>query len=92
MYEIHRSSNFRKSFKRVSKSGSFDLSKFEYIISLLSSRQQLPLQFRDHELKGDYSGLRECHIKGDCLLIYNIDDDERVIFLVDIGNHANLFE
>lgn len=25
----------------------------------------MPLKYRDHELKGEYMGFRECHIKSD---------------------------
>lgn len=92
MYEIHRSNRFKKSFKRICGSGDFDFRYFEQLLSLLVSKKELPQQFRDHQLKGNYSGLRECHIKGDCLLIYYFNDYEKVVYLVDIGNHANLFE
>jgi mRNA interferase YafQ len=92
MFDLHRSNKFRKSFKRVSGSGNFDAVTFERIVSFLVNRQTLPHVYRDHALKGKSSSLRECHIKGDCLLIYKIDESDNIIFLVDIGNHANLFE
>ena len=92
MYEIHRSNKFKKSFKRICRSGSFDNGYFEKILLLLVNKQELPGQLHDHRLKGNYSGFRECHIKGDCLLIYYFDDSEKVLYLVNIGNHANLFE
>ena len=36
--------------------------------------------------------LRECHISGDCILIYEIFNDIKIIRLYDIGNHANVFK
>jgi len=92
MYELHRSNRFKKSFKRINGSGTFAADIFNSIIGLLVSRQALPQKYHDHALKGNYSGLRECHIKSDCLLMYEIDDNDKVIYLIDIGNHANLFE
>ena len=46
---------------------------------------------RDHALKGDFKGYRECHIKPDVLLIYKIEKDVLILVLADIGSHTNLF-
>jgi len=92
MYELHRSNKFKKSFKRIIGSGTFNADVFNNIIGLLVNRQALPQKYHDHALKGNYFGLRECHIKGDCLLMYEVDDTDKVIYLIDIGNHSNLFE
>ena len=34
---------------------------------------QLPEQYRDHYLKGDYAGYKECHVEPDWLLIYDYE-------------------
>ena len=49
---------------------------------------------KDHHLTGNLSGLRECHIQPDWLLIYSKEDrDElRVLNLVRTGTHADLFK
>ena len=49
-------------------------------------------KYRDHVLKGKYSGFRECHIQPDWLLIYLIEDDVLTLTLVDTGTHADLFQ
>ena len=92
MYEIKRGSTFKKSYKRLSRSGRFDVEKFEHIVSLLKQGLDLPDIYHDHSLQGDSAGLRECHISGDCLLVYEINSFDKFIRLIDIGNHANLFE
>ena len=92
MYEIKFSKKFRKSYKRVLNSSRFPVEDFDQIIILLESRSELPERFRDHRLKGDSYGLRECHVASDCLLVYEIDDHNKTIRFVNIGNHANLFE
>ena len=46
----------------------------------------------DHALKGDLVGFRECHIAPDILLIYCLEDGVLILTLVNIGNHAQLFE
>lgn len=35
----------------------------------------IPEKYKDHPLKGDKSGFRDCHIKPDLVLIYKIVDD-----------------
>lgn len=43
---------------------------------LLAKGDSLPEKYKDHALKGEYKGLRECHIMPDWLLIYEIYDDK----------------
>jgi len=50
----------------------------------------LPEKYKDHDLKGDWAGFRECHIQPEMLLIYERGDDDR-IQLVRLGSHAELF-
>lgn len=53
----------------------------------------LPAERRDHELQGGYRDHRECHIGGDFLLVYRLDDAGKrssVIF-VRAGTHSELF-
>lgn len=50
----------------------------------------LPEKHHDHELKGNWVGFRECHVKPDLLLIYEKTDDV-VIQLVRLGTHSELF-
>ena len=77
--------------KRLQYSGDFDETTIEKVLSLLSQGIGLPQIYRDHELKGDFSGQRECHIKSDLLLLYEIDSVELFVTLADIGSHSDLF-
>lgn len=62
-------------------------------MSLVANDGPLGPEFRDHDLKSNLSGYRECHIGGDFLLVYKIDkgQPESVIF-VRAGTHSELFE
>jgi len=51
----------------------------------------LPPEYRDHELVGEWAGFRECHIGGDFLLIYDLRQEDSVVF-ARAGTHADLFE
>ena len=58
---------------------------------LIETREPLPAEYFDHPLKGEW---RDCHIRGDWLLIYRINrtaEGEEVVF-VRTGTHAELFK
>lgn len=86
---IQRTSQFKKDVKRLQKRGK-DASLLKEIILLLASNQSLETKYRDHALIGNYSGMRECHIGPDWLLIYQVTDAD--LILIRTGSHADLFE
>lgn len=89
-YEIERTPTFKKDFKLDQKQG-LDLNKLKEIITLLANGELLPPKNKDHQLKGNYKGHRECHIEPDWLLIYKIQDDMLILTLVRTGSHSKLF-
>lgn len=92
MRTIDRSSAFKRDFKREAK-GQYRATLDEGLTTVLKALltdQTLPVQFRDHELSGNWGGYRECHIKPDLLLIYR-KVDEDVLRLARLGSHSELF-
>ena len=89
-YEIERTPTFKKDFKLAQKQG-LDLNKLKEIITLLANGELLPPKNKNHQLKGNYKGHRECHIEPDWLLIYKIQDDMLILTLVRTGSHSKLF-
>lgn len=89
-YEVERTPTFKKDFKLAQKQG-LDLNKLKEIITLLANGEPLPPKNKDHQLKGNYKGHRECHIEPDWLLIYKIQDDMLILTLVRTGSHSKLF-
>ena len=63
----------------------------EVVVEKLKNNQPLEPRHKDHELKGEYAGVRECHIKNDLLLLYTKQKDLLVLLLVDIGTHSSVF-
>ena len=63
MYNIRPTTKFQKDLKRVKKRG-FDISLLTDIIKKLAAGEPLPEKNREHQLSGDYTGCRECHITG----------------------------
>lgn len=68
MYQVKFTSAFKKSYKRMKKRG-LDITLLDEVIEKLRLGQTLEEKYRDHELKGNFVGFRECHIKPDWLLI-----------------------
>lgn len=91
MYQIIHSNNFRRKLKNNLKNGCFPREKLEYLLYIFSSELPLDSSFKNHKLQGQYKHLYECHLQPDILLIYERDDKSRLIVLVDIGSHSDLF-
>ena len=89
-YEIQRTSQFKKDFKLAVKRGC-DVEKLQNVVMLLASGETLPDEYRDHSLRGNYSGYRECHIDPDWLLVYKISENVLVLTLYRTGTHSDLF-
>ena len=92
MYKVFPSNQYRKSLKRVAQHKDFNVKKLDEIVLFLKNTEKLSPQYKDHELKGEYTGIRECHIQNDMLLLYRKEKDVLVLLLVDIGTHSYLFE
>lgn len=65
--------------------------KLADIIEKLSNGEILADRHRDHDLKGDFQGFRECYVEQDLLLIYKMFDEQLVLVLVRVGSHNDLF-
>lgn len=90
-YIIERTSQFKKDFKLAEKQG-LDMNELKTVVRMLADGEELPEKYRDHPLKGDYKGHRECHIEPDWLLIYKITESVLVLSLVRTGSHSRLFK
>lgn len=87
---LERTKSFKRNFKKLRLSDKEETAYIEVVYHLLSNKK-LPSKYKDHQLSGSLSRLRECHIKPDLLLIYMIRDDNCIV-LVDIGSHSELFK
>lgn len=91
MYLKTYTKSFKKSLRNLEKSGNLDLKLISKLINLIAEGKKLDIKYRDHKLSGEYEGCRECHIKPDLLLIYQIREKELILVLIDIGSHSELF-
>lgn len=89
MINIVYSNQFKKDFKKLRRLPLPDLKKIFEVISNLEQEKNLDEKFKDHELSGNWSNFRECHIKPDLLLVYNASNNK--LQLARIGSHSELF-
>ena len=65
------------------------------MLMLIANEAPLGPEQRDHRLRGSWERYRECHVGGDFLLIYRVDDTDGPsgsIYFARVGTHAELFE
>jgi len=86
--KIERSKLFLRDSLKIKLSDQY-YSKFIIYIGKLLSKEKLPPEAKDHQLKGNWQGYREFHISGDILVIYKIMDN--TLYLIRIGTHSELF-
>ena len=89
-YEIVQTGRFKRDLKLARKRG-YDLSLLGVVVDMLAVGNELPEKYRDHSLSGNFAGCRECHITPDWLLIYEIADEELILYLTRTGTHSDLF-
>ncbi|MCM1193221.1 MAG: type II toxin-antitoxin system YafQ family toxin [Butyrivibrio sp.] len=88
MLNVRYSTRFKKDFKTCVKRG-YKMALLQQVIDTLRIPDPLPAKNREHNLSGNFSGYRECHIASDWLLTYKQSDTE--LLLDRTGTHADLF-
>jgi mRNA interferase YafQ len=59
-----RTSQFKKDVKRAEKRGQ-NLARLKVVLERLMAGEPLPAAFKDHPLRGNFAGSRDCHIDPD---------------------------
>jgi mRNA interferase YafQ len=93
MRTIRFTARFKKDVGRVQKSVSPESlrTQMQPVLDLLLTDTPLPIKNRDHALRGEWIGYRDCHIRPDLVLIYR--KYEPVFWeLTRLGSHSELFK
>ena len=90
---LRETSQFKKDKKRIKGSGRYNWAKLIEAVKQLMHDEPLQQKYRDHDLTGEYAGVRECHIAPDWLLIYDKTGDATSgeLILIRTGSHSELF-
>ena len=92
--DVDKSKDFLKDWENLAKSGKHDLNVLkEVMLLLIANDAPLSAEWKDHKLKGKYKNFRECHVKGDLLLVYKIYENSHndLIMFSRAGTHAEIF-
>lgn len=81
---------FKKDYALAIKRG-WDILLLDVLIMNLANEIPLHPKHQDHPLSGNFKGFRECHVKPDWLLIYEIDQNKSMIIINRTGTHSDLF-
>ena len=88
-YSIVQTKAFRKGLTAMKRRGC-DISKLNEVVGMLAMGQRLPPIYRDHPLKNNHKGERDCHITPDWLLVYRKNEHTIELILLDTGTHREL--
>ena len=90
-YRPIESGQFKRGRKLAKKRG-LDMAQLRWAIEQLAQDIPLPLNWKDHRLKGNMKRYRECHIggSGDWLLVYEKRETDMVLYLLGTGTHTDL--
>jgi len=85
---IRRTTQFKRDVKKLLKGGK-NVEKLLRVIEILAEGEGLPYEYKAHPLRGNYKEKYDCHIEPDWILIYEIENNELVLYRT--GNHSELF-
>ena len=81
---------FKKDLKKYQNRAG-KLANLSTVLKLLRETGTVTRKYKPHMLAGEYDGFMECHVENDLLLIW-LDGTEKLIKLVRLGSHSELFK
>ncbi len=91
---VKQTKDFDRDWERLDVSGRHDMHRIKEAISILAMNEgPMPSEWKDHPLTGNLSDFRECHVKGDLLLVYQIIKDSKfeTLMIARAGTHSEIF-
>ena len=95
MLKINETKKFLKDLTKISKSSKPSTLKtikenLKEALKYIVAQKPLPPEYRDHKMDRAYLGYRNCHILGDVVLVYQVDQENNTVNLNRIGSHSVL--
>ncbi len=90
-YCLSYSHQYKKSLKKCYRRG-LDIEKLRVAIGILVEEGKLPPEYKPHKLSGKFSGLWECHIEPDWLLVWEQNDQALTLLMIETGTHSDIFK
>ncbi len=92
--DARKSDDFIRDWENLLRSGRHDMNRIkEAMMLLIANDAPLPPEWKDHQLSGELKNMRECHVKGDLLLVYQIHNKGKreAISFSRVGTHSEIF-
>ena len=92
--DVNQTKDFDRDWERLNASGRHDMHRIKEGMSILAINEgPMPPEWNDHELTGKFEGYRECHVKGDLLLVYKIIEGSKfeTLMVARAGTHSEIF-
>ena len=91
MRTIERTNQFKRDYKRESlgRHRTYLDASLTLIVEALANNKPLEHRHYDHALSGEWGDHRDCHVKPDLVLIYQMFGAD-TLRLVRLGSHAEL--
>lgn len=90
MYKIVFTNEMKRNVKRLKKRINDTLDLYDVLKQLAEGKKLAP-KHRDHALKGNWIGHRECHVNPDLLLVYKILKDKLILLATNTGSHSDIY-
>ena len=90
MYSLSTTKQFEKDLKRCIKRG-FPMEELRAVLTILVSEGKVPAKYKPHKLSGSHAGEWECHIKPDWLLVWEQNDTQLTLLMLNTGTHSDIF-
>lgn len=89
-YRLKTTKQYDKQLKKCLKRG-YDESKLKAVVNSLVEGRELHLRHRAHRLSSKFDCCWECHITPDWLLLWEYNEDELILLLLQTGTHSDIF-
>ena len=86
--QLVRTSQFKRDYRKRVLSPKVEAAVTDVLGRLLSGAAFEP-HHRNHPLKGSWTGVRDCHVQPDLLLLYEINGN--LVILRRLSTHSDLF-
>lgn len=89
-YRIATTKQFDRSVKKCKKRG-LNMNLLHDIIVQLENNGKVDDKYKPHKLVGKHIGRWECHIQPDWLLVWEQNDFEFIMLMIQTGTHSDIF-
>lgn len=89
-YKLKTTKQFDKQLKKCLKRG-YDETKLKEVVTSLVEGMELHMRHHAHRLSSKFDYCWECHITPDWLLLWEYDEDDVILLLLQTGTHSDIF-